>query len=430
MKTDKKKGVKILLTVLAAVAALLVVFSLVVQFAFVPDEAANVTRDYTIVTRDVEGASGHPDVLDTLQEDGVEYVRDDDAAEPVVETIETRPIYEITQEFEALPNEQAPVKHEITINGKPYVLDLVEAEYEPVTRERETLSETVVFEGVTSEPAVDSTLPITYASSTGQELTVEGELESLDKTREYWSTYTVKNGTVRLPAGANGFIYNGKIITYNADSPKWDGWKEDVMAVEGLKSGSVQLSDIVWVGSPYDVGGVMHRDLKITGKRLLQDWTATYVSKGEKTTAYNAVALYSGYTDEVGIPEELATDIEYLLNVSVRYSMVSTANTSAFTQTLTENRSMMPLVCIIGSVVLLVCLVLLLLVRRMQSADEEDYDDGLDDYLDEPSSGYGRDTRPKSEPRTYVIDGSDSYITEVRNEGVDPPSDPFGEDEP
>lgn len=426
MHTDNKKGVKILLTALSVVAALLVIVSLFIQFAVIPKEAASVSRNYTIVTRDVEGAPGHPDVLDVIEEDGAEYIRDDAAAKPVVETIKTRPIYEITQGFEALPSEKAPLKHEVTIKGKTYVLDLVEAAYEPVIRERETLSETVVFEGVTSEPSADSTLPVTYESSTGQELTVEGELESLEKTREYWTPYTVKNGTVRLPANASGFIYNGKAIAYNADNPKWDGWKEDVAACEGLRPGTVKLTDMVWVGNPYDVGGVMCRDLKIVGTRLLQDWTATYVSKGETTTAYNATALYSGYTDEVGIPEEYATAMEHTLNVSVRYSLVSLAGSGAFTRTMVENRNVIPFVSITGCVVLIACLALLLLVRRLRPTEEQDFLDGYDVCPDEPSSQSIRGVHYQN----TMADGPGAGDTsEDLDGGIDPPSNPFGEDE-
>ena len=423
MQTNKKNGAKILLAALSVVAALMVVVSLIIQLVVIPKEAASITRDYTVVTRDVEGASGHPDVLEVVEEGGAEYIRDDAAAEPVVETIETRPIYEVTQNFEALPSEQAPLKHEVTINGKTYVLDLVEAEYEAVTRERETLSEDVIFEGYTTKPTVDETLPITYKSSTGQELTVEGELESLEKTREYWATYTVKNGTVRLPAGAIGFIYNGKGITYNAADPKWDGWKEDVMAAEGLKESTTQLTDMVWVGQPYDVGGVMHRDLKITGKRLTADWTATYVAKGEKSTAYNATAVYSGYTDEVGIPEEYANDAEYTVNVTVRYSLVSLAGAGSFTKTMAENRNVLPFVSIAFGVVLLACLILLLVMRRVQPAQASS------GYVGQYPAGNGQGYGNRNQPEDIVIENPDNFMNEVRDEGVDPPSDLFGDED-
>lgn len=366
--TNKKP---LLLTIATGLLGGLLLMSLIFKFALLPDNPT-ITKEYTF---DLEDPEAYAELIpERVTENGQEYVVNRELTEH--EIIEALPFYEEIIEFEGLPTKEAPMKQEVTVGGVKYILDLVEAVYAEGVRELD-VSDTVEYTGYLSAPRVPDTAPITYESSTGDEITVEGELVSFEQVGGYyWSNTLLIKARVEMPVGAIGYIYQGRVkIPYNDASPAWVGYETDILEGEGLDPKSNQITGSRWTSDAVEKDGIITREAQFTGRRRVSDWQAVYEAKGEQP-AYHAVAMYRGNAIELNMPEDEATRTEYTIKAVVHYTLVRIANAGSLYQTAALQPVFMNSIIGLLLVAFLITLVLCILSRRRQTKPTDDFFDG------------------------------------------------------
>lgn len=361
----------IVLRLLTGLLGGLLLMSLIFKFALLPDNPT-ITREYTFDLEDP--AAFEAQIPERVTENGQEYVVNRGLTEH--EIVSALPFYEKTFEFEGLPTKEAPMKQEVTVGGVKYILDLVEAEYTGGVRLVD-VSDTVAYTGYQTAPRVPQTAPISYESSTGEEITIEGRLESFEQVGGYyWNNTLLIKARVEMPVGAVGYIYQGRVkIPYNETTPAWQGYEVDILEGEGLDPKVNQITGARWSSDPVEKDGVITRHAEFTGRRRVSDWQAVYTAKGEYP-AYNATALYRGNAIELNMPADDATRTEYTIKAVVHYTLVRVVNANGLYQTAALEPAFMNTVIALLLTAFLTCLVLCIWVqRRGRDGDTGDFFD-------------------------------------------------------
>lgn len=358
-KSGKKSFIII---ILAAIIAVLLGLSLFYKFAILPDRPY-IMREYTF---DAESPDDYAaNIPSPIDDKGNEYVADMESIE--YEVLEETPFYETTLEFEGLATKQAPSKQEVEIDGVTYILDLVEAEYTEGIRTLD-VTDTVEYTGYTYKPQVPETAPISYKSSSGTEITVEGQFVSIEQVGgNYWTSSLVIKARVDMPIGAVGYIYKDRArIPYNSESPAWQGYETDILEGEGLDPKKNQITGARWTSDAVEQNGVITRYAEFTGKRLVADYVVEYHAEGEQA-AYNAVGFYRGNAVDIGLPSENATRTVYTVKAVVRYSLIEVAQGNGLYKTLIDEPLILNLTIFILAGALGTCVALFFIFKKRES---------------------------------------------------------------
>lgn len=369
-----------IMRVFCVLFGIIAVVALLLQLFLKPAQPVDITRNFEYTgTSDTQ----LPDAPDTIEEDGQTYTRVDYAEiQPDVNVISAEEHVTETVTLNDLPSEQAPETKEFEVKGQTVTLPLVSADYTPVTRTYQATGD-VRYDNQTSEPNPPETSEVTYKNAEGNDVTVEGTLQSVERVDDGTATRTVTS-TVELPAGATIFVVNGKYVTYNPDTPLWDGYQQDVLAGAQLDPNRYTVTGGYWAGAPYYENGVMKRDINWTIEAPATSWVAHYYASGE-TTLYTAVATYSASISDLGLDSSFANESQYELSTDITYRLNEVASSNPIVQMMSANELLMPAIAVVSGVLFLIMLFALIFLARTKTSTWEHGDEAA--YNDEDNDG-------------------------------------------
>lgn len=274
---------KLFMRILALLCAISCIGCVFLQFATsVGDADIDITREFTY--NNIEEAQAN--LPEEIEENGRTYVLDKENVDFEERIVQTK--YEENVTLTDLTTKEVPETYETTIGGETVTLDLEDVEYEEAQPATPTEIE-VDYTGIKKE-----NIPQTRDIELEDGTTIVGTLKEIRTNEEAeWVDFNV-DGQVVIPEGTNLYIFLGKVCAYNDASPLWSGYEQDLLSALHLSSRDHQITGGAWTGAPQArAEGGFTRPVTFYGIRKTDDgYTAIYEVEPVEIT-YTAKATYS-----------------------------------------------------------------------------------------------------------------------------------------
>lgn len=162
-------------------------------------------------------------------------------------------------------------------DGLEYRLAETRLEETKIPAHEVTAEETVTYDSVEALDRLPSAIPITVTDeATGQTAEISGTISAQEFSAERWEEGFSFQATFH-EYGLDGYWLGEQVFTLAGDEPDFAGYEAELLSLIGADSDNYTVEDVVWDGETYeDTDGVLCRDARISGKKLVRDCAVTY----------------------------------------------------------------------------------------------------------------------------------------------------------
>ena len=213
--------------------------------------------------------------------------------------------------------------HTINENGKSYEARIINVSYETNTEGNRwgEVSGSKDYGLQTEKPDVPNTMALDYYDSgTGQTLTINAHLTSLEQTSSQWQDYSYIDIEVSNYTDSK-YMFDGNVITNNGSTVLPESYYSTLLSLAGMNDGKHKISSIYWLGDAYKSGSVRNRQARADIQAYSASYTAHYYERFslDGLTTYNATIEY-----EYNVPIESDQTL-YKYTATATYTLIQKA---------------------------------------------------------------------------------------------------------
>lgn len=179
----------------------------------------------------------------------------------------------------------------LNVDGKEYLGTLINVEYENHTKTNRygEVSGSKNYGLRSSKPSPPSIMSLQYYDSeTGQTLTVDAPMTSLETTSSEWQDYTYIDITVSNYTDTQ-FMFNNKIVKHNGDTVLPDKYYGELLDMAGLSSSNHKIKSVYWIGDSYKQVNIKYRKARAD----IQAYSCAYKAHYYKRFSLNDIPTYT-----------------------------------------------------------------------------------------------------------------------------------------
>lgn len=207
----------------------------------------------------------------------------------------------------------------VTVDGKEYQGTLTNIEYENKTKTNRygEVSGNKDYGLRSNKPSPPSAMSLPYYDGdTGQTLTINAPLTSLETTKSAWQDYTYVDIVVSNYTDTQ-FMFDNKIIKHNGNTVLMSEYYDELLSMAGLSSDKHKIKSVYWTGDAYKNGNMKCRNARADIQAYASAYTARYYQRFalEDVPSYSAKLTYK-------YSEERVIKSEYTYKAIVTYELI------------------------------------------------------------------------------------------------------------